>query len=164
MSTDSIVNLTPHPVTIIRSTSDGARTTTAYPACSPADLPRAVEEPRGYPHGGALPAIPHDDSQLAYAMCEYHQATGVVDGIGYVGVVGLPEFQPREIFAGTKKLYIVSIVTAIGAVAAGRPIHDLLVPCGQVRDESGRVVGATGLAPAEILLASMAERIYARRG
>lgn len=133
-----IRNLTPHPITIIRRCPDPhgppeaiLERRTEYPACAPADLPRAVE---------AL-AAPLSDPAL--------MRTGLIEHVGYVGVTGLPEYT-------LGRYWIVSIVTAIGALAARRTADDLLVPTGQVRDAQGRVIGATGLAPAKGLLRPMA--------
>lgn len=134
----TIRNLTPHPVTIVR-----ASTTVTYPACDPADLPRATEG-RSVPHT-------EEDGQDCHDRGLALHFTGVVDDIGYTGVDGLPLLVPVL----PSEYLIVSVVTAIGALAAGRPIRDLLVPMGQMRGADGRIIGATSLAPAETLLAPM---------
>jgi hypothetical protein len=159
-----IVNLTPHPVTIIRSIPDptGApadriESSTTYPACAPADLPRAIETPR--PDNGCMELSVSGDTQDAYANAVSMSASGVVDSVGYSGVESLPDLTPNERAFGVDTFRIVSIVTAIGALAAGRPIVDLLVPMGQIRDATGRIIGASALAPASALLSPMAERL-----
>lgn len=151
--TISITNLTPHPVTIVRP--GGHRV--EYPACAPADLPRAVEGP-------CAPGtdLIHDDTQGAYACDVAMSETGLVDRIGYLGVTGLPSISADEVAFGATRYYIVSIVTVIGAIAAGRSTCDLLVPMGQYRDETGRVIGASGLAQADTLLSPMARRLCGR--
>jgi hypothetical protein len=140
----SIKNLTPHPVTIIRG---GQRT--EYPACAPTDLPRAteamVQPDMCLTDGGS-------DGQGGYENSRSLSETGLVDNLGYTGVEGLPPFAPGERMFGSTTFLIVSVVTAIGALAAGRGVEDLLIPMGQVRDASGRIVGATSLAPAASLL------------
>jgi hypothetical protein len=149
----TIVNLTPHPVTIVRP----GREAVIYPACAPAELPRAVEEQVI----GGLDLI-HDDTQGAYACTVSCMETGLVDSVGYTGVTGLPELTDGEIAFGCTKFYIVSIVTVLGALAAGRPTCDLLVPMGQVRDANGRIIGATGLAQADVLLSPLATTLRKR--
>lgn len=147
-----IINLTPHPVTIIRP---GAQPVT-YPACAPDDLPRAVDGP----HDGVMMLWESGDGQAGYANGWSLASTGVVDSnIGYVGVEGLPELTDGELAFGVRQFLIVSIVTAIGALASGRPIVDLLIPMGQVRGKDGRIIGATGLSPACDLLAPLVQRV-----
>lgn len=179
----TIVNLTPHPVTIIRRCPDPngppeaiIEHRTEYPACAPADLPRAIESTVMRSSGGAVFAAPgsRDDGQPAelqrinigdmalsdsgsdgqggYENSGSLQSTGLVDFFGYVGVENLPEVSVGDRMFGLTTFRIVSIVTALGALAAGRGIEDLLVPMGQVRDDNGRIVGASGLAPATSLL------------
>lgn len=144
----TIINLTPHPVTIIRP----GREPVTYPACAPGDLPRATEAPV---HADMRLTDRASDGQGGYANAVSMQDTGLVDQVGYVGVDGLPALSADERMFGVATLRIVSIVTAIGALAAGRGIEDLLVPMGQVRDTAGRIIGATGLAPATSLLTPM---------
>lgn len=150
----TIVNLTPHPVTIIRA----GREPVTYPACAPADLPRAIEAPVDadmyLTDGGS-------DGQGGYENAVAMHESGLVDQVGYTGVEGLPDFLPGERMFGVSTLRIVSIVTAIGALASGRGIEDLLVPMGQIRDAQGRIIGAAGLAPASSLLTPMYRAIVA---
>lgn len=151
----TIINLTPHPVTIHRPDRDPV----TYPACSPADLPRATEAPdKGW---GCMELSESGDGQAGYENAVSLQSTGLVDSVGYNGVEGLPDIPPDERAFGCTTFRIVSIVTAIGALAAGRDIVDLLVPMGQVRDANGRIIGATGLAPAATLLTPMYRAIVA---
>jgi hypothetical protein len=179
----NIVNLTPHPVTIYRThpADTGAPADreplppVTYPACAPADLPRAIETPMT--GAGCMQLAVSGDTQDAYENHWSMVHTGVVDfagysGVenlpdlspaGYSGVDNLPDLSPEERAFGCTTFRIVSIVTAIGAIAAGRPIVDLLIPMGQVRDTSGRIIGATALAPASGLLTPMAEKILAMR-
>jgi len=162
-----IVNLTPHPVTIYRTrpSDTGAPADreplppVTYPACAPADLPRAVETPMA--GAGCMELSVSGDTQDAYENHWSMVHSGVVDFAGYSGVENLPDIPADEQAFGCTTFCIVSIVTAIGALAAGRPIVDLLIPMGQVRDASGRIIGATGLAPASALLTPMAERLIA---
>lgn len=161
----SIVNLTPHPVTIIRRCPDPTGTPeaciehrTEYPACAPADLPRATEE-RVEGLGEMALTDSGSDGQGGYENFVSMTKTGLVDFIGYSGVENLPPFAKGERMFGVSTFYIVSIVTAIGALAENRGIEDLLVPMGQVRDAQGRVCGATGLAPATSLLSPMYKAI-----
>lgn len=150
----SIVNLTPHPVTIIRA----GREPVTYPACAPEALPRAIETPMT--HTGCMELSVSGDTQDAYENHWSMVHTGVVDFVGYFGVDGLPELSATDRAFGCTQFRIVSIVTAIGALAAGRPIVDLLVPMGQVRDATtGRIIGASGTAPASALLTPLAERL-----
>ena len=181
-----IVNLTPHPVTIIRHGRherpiDGAAiavesipdphgapadhlemTRITFPACAPADLPRAVEaaERNGETIGlGIMEIAESGDGQASYAHHCSLEDTGVVDMLGLVGVERLPPLAAGEAAFGVEVFRIVSIVTALGALAEGRTIVDLLIPCGQVRDAAGRIIGASGLAPASSLLSPLAERL-----
>lgn len=160
-----IVNLTPHPVIICRP----GREPVTYPACAPADLPRAIENCE-YPVDLDDPARiigigdlaltdAGSDGQGGYENAVSLQGTGLVDFIGYVGVEGLPEVSASDRMFGLDTFRIVSIVTALGALAAGRGIEDLLVPMGQIRDDRGRIVGAAGLAPATSLLTPLYRRI-----
>jgi hypothetical protein len=158
-----IVNLTPHTVTIIRSIPDptGApvdriNVTTAYPACDPALLPRATES-IVVPNMSLTDAA--SDGQGGYANSVALAETGIVDNIGYTGTSGLPALTADDRMFGVSTFYIVSIVTAIGALAEGRGIEDLLIPMGQQRDAAGRIIGATSLAPASALLTPMYEAI-----
>jgi hypothetical protein len=148
----TITNLTPHPVTIVR----GGRST-VYQACAPGDLPRAIEAPTA----PGLDLI-HDDTQGAYGCSVALSGTGVVEHVGYVGHEGLPPISTDEIDQGATRYWIVSIVTVLGAIAAGRPTCDLLVPMGQVRDGAGRIIGCTALAPADTLLTPMAAALRRR--
>jgi len=148
----NIVNLTPHPVTIIRGGKQ-----TQFPACAPGDLPRAVERP----HSPGMDLI-HDDSQGSYATGCALEDTGLVDRTAYTGVENLPPIPNDDVAYGVRTAYIVSVVTVIGALAAGRPTCDLLVPMGQVRDENGRIIGATGLGQADVLLDPMAQTLRKR--
>lgn len=143
----NIINLTPHPITIIRGEHR-----TEYPACAPADLPRATEVPD---NGEMALTDSGSDGQGGYENIVSLRSTGLVDLVGYAGVEGLPDNSVADRMFGLTTFRIVSIVTAIGALAAGRGIEDLLVPMGQVRDDKGRIIGATGLAPASSLLAPM---------
>lgn len=162
-----IVNLTPHPVTIIRdcpdphgSPSDRVTQRIVFPPCDPSRLPRAIETP----WNGGLDLI-HDDSQGTYVTMSALSATGLVDKIGYSGVENLPSISDAEVHHdGIRVAYIVSIVTAIGALVAGRPTCDLLVPMGQVRDEGGRIIGATSLGAVDVLLDPMARALRSRWG
>jgi len=155
MSHLTITNLTPHAVTIIRP--NGQRT--EYPPCDPERLPRAVEAPN--PGGVGSMLLIYDDTQGSYANSQALADTGLVDRVAYCGVEGLPPLTlGASIAFGVTEFHIVSIVTVIGAIAAGRPTADLLVPMGQVRDASGRVVGATGLASADCLLGPAAEALH----
>lgn len=162
----TIINMTPHPVTIIRRCPNPngppdaiIEHRTEYPACPPADLPRAVES-----HSMDDVAIGIGDMALSCSACDTQggyanavslRGTGLIDFVGYTGAEGLPAFGPGERAFGLDTFRIVSIVTALGALAAGRGIEDLLVPMGQVRDSQGRIIGATGLSPATSLLTPM---------
>lgn len=148
-----IVNLTPHSVVIIRGT-----VRTEFPACAPCDLPRALEE-------NVAPDMALTDSgsdgQGGYANASALAETGLVDNIGYTGVTRLAHHEPGELMFGVGTFRIVSVVTAIGCLAKGRGVEDLLIPMGQVRDDAGRVIGATSLAPAAALLTPMYKAIVA---
>ena len=157
--TINIVNLTPHPVTIIRRCPDPngppeaiIEHRTEFPACLPSDLPRATEVQES---GDLALTDSGSDGQGGYENSVSLQGTGLVDFVGYAGVEGLPDVPAYDRMFGLTTFRIVSIVTAIGALAAGRGIEDLLVPMGQVRDDKGRIIGATGLAPATSLLAPL---------
>lgn len=154
-----ITNLTPHTVTIIRRCPDPngppeaiVEHRTEFPACDPADIPRALEVPDS---GDMCLTDSGSDGQGGYENINSLRSTGLVDFVGYSGVSGLPDVPASDRMFGLTEFRIVSIVTAIGALAAGRGIEDLLVPMGQVRDERGRIIGATSLAPASSLLAPM---------
>jgi hypothetical protein len=161
----TIINLTPHPITIIRRCPDPngppeaiIEHRTEYPACAPADLPRATEGPD---NGDMCLTDSGSDGQGGYENIRSLRSTGLVEFVGYVGIEGLPEVPSSDRMFGLTTFRIVSIVTAIGALAAGRGVEDLLVPMGQVRDDKGRIIGATGLAPASSLLAPMYRAIVA---
>jgi hypothetical protein len=161
----TIINLTPHPVTIVRRCPDPSgppdaiiEHRTEYPPCAPADLPRATE---GTDAGDMALSDSASDGQGGYENARSLRDTGLVDFVGYTGVEGLPDVPSGDRMFGLTTFRIVSIVTVIGALAAGRGIEDLLVPMGQVRDAQGRVVGAMGLAPASSLLAPMYRAIVA---
>lgn len=154
-----ITNLTPHPITIIRRCPDPngppeamIEHRTEYPACASADLPRATESPDA---GDMCLTDSGSDGQGGYENACSLRSTGLVDFVGYAGVDGLPDVSVGDRMFGLDAFRIVSIVTVIGALAAGRDIEDLLVPMGQIRDAQGRIVGAAGLAPASSLLAPM---------
>lgn len=161
----TIVNLTPHPITIYRTRSSDTGAPAdreplppiTYQACAPEALPRATETPMT--HSGCMELSVSGDTQDAYENHWSMVHSGVVDFVGYGGVENLPDLSPDDRAFGCTTFRIVSIVMAIGALAAGRPIVDLLVPMGQVRDTSGRIIGATGLAPASALLTPMVQKI-----
>lgn len=150
--TIEIRNMTPHAITIIRGDKR-----VEYPACPAAELPRATES--SPLEGDMRLTCSGSDGQGGYANAVAMADSGVVDLVGYDGVDGLPDLSIDELMFGVPRLYIVSIVTAIGALAAGRGVEDLLVPSGQVRDGQGRIIGAAGLAPASSLLTPMLRRI-----
>lgn len=166
----TITNLTPHPVTIIRPNRDPV----TYPACAATDLPRATESAE-YPADLAAQFIGAPDHKISIGLMELADAgsdgqggyenyvtldkLGFVDFVGYTGVEGLPPLPRSETMFGLGTFRIVSIVTALGALVAGRGIEDLLIPMGQVRDDNGRVIGATGLAPATALLSPLVMRL-----
>lgn len=187
-----MINMTPHPVTVVRRitaeqyaegckyarvgeddprparivggetqyrrTEDAYESVTVFPACPPEHLPRAVEQPTP----PQLSILTFDDSQGSYENICSLKSSGLVDNVAYVGVEALPELTPGEVALGCTTFRIVSIVTALGAIAAGRPVCDLLIPMGQVRDAQGRIIGATGLAPADVVLRPMATAIAER--
>ena len=161
----TITNLTPHPVTIIRRCDDPngppdaiVEQRTEYPARAPGELSRATE---AHERGDMCLTDAASDGQGGYETACALDRTGLIDWTGYVGVAGLPDFVPGDRMFGVGTFYIVSIVTVLGALAAGRGVEDLLVPSGQVRDASGRVIGATGLAPASALLSPMYRAVTA---
>jgi hypothetical protein len=161
--TITITNLTPHPVTIHRTRpsdtgapADREPYVVTYPACATEALPRATEGP----DGGDM-AMTRSDGQGQYENSLTFSRLGIIDEIAYVGVEGLPPLSPADQMFGVSSFSIVSIVTVIGALAAGRGIEDLLVPVGQVRDAAGRVIGATGLAPATSLMSAMYRTVVA---
>lgn len=163
----TIVNLTPHPVTIIRRCPDPngppdaiIEHRTEYPACAPSDLPRAIEA-RVEGVGDMCLTDAASDGQGGYENARSLRSTGLVDFTGYTGVEGLPVVSESDRMFGLVTFRIVSIVTVLGALAAGRGIEDLLVPMGQVRDVNGRIIGATALAPASSLLTPMYRAITA---
>ena len=165
--TINIINLTPHPITIVRRCPDPngppdaiVEHRTEYPACAPSDIPRAMEAPVDGV-GDMCLTDSASDGQGGYENAHSLSKTGLVDFVGYAGVEGLPEVSATDRMFGLTEFHIVSIVTAIGALAAGRGIEDLLVPMGQVRDDKGRIIGATALAPASSLLTPMYRAIVA---
>jgi hypothetical protein len=154
-----IINLTPHTVTIVRRCPDPngppeaiIEHRTEYPACAPSEIPRATETPD---MGNMCLTDAGSDGQGGCENINSLRSTGLVEFVGYSGIEGLPEMPASDRMFGLDTFRIVSIVTVIGALAAGRGIEDLLVPMGQVRDDKGRIIGATGLAPASALLAPM---------
>lgn len=163
----NIINLTPHTVTIIRRCPDPngppdaiIEHRTEYPACAPSDLPRAIEA-RVEGVGDMCLTDSASDGQGGYENACSLKSTGLVDFTGYTGVEGLPAVSESDRMFGLVTFRIVSIVTVLGALAAGRGIEDLLVPMGQVRDAAGRIIGATALAPASSLLTPMYGAIVA---
>lgn len=160
-STMKIENLTPHPVTIIRQrpSADGntlVEHRVEFGACEPHRIARATECPTQ-----TTTLLSDDDGQGTYANLQSWDASDLIEIIGYQGT-NLPEIPPGQVAFGVEQFYIVSVVVAIAALASGRPICDLLIPMGQVRDSAGRIVGATSLAPAEAILAPMAVTLAAR--
>jgi hypothetical protein len=145
-----IINLTPHSVIVVNDTGR-----TEYPPCRPEDLPRATEG--ACPAGSAVWSM-DGDGQRAYETQLALAATGLVGDIAYLGVTGLPPIAPAGC-AALSRCYIVSIVTVLGALAAGRCIDDMLVPTGQVRGPDGRIVGCTGLTPAPVAVGPMIRSI-----
>lgn len=142
-----IINLTPHAVTIVRPNQPN----TVFPACDLSSIPRATES-NGRAPVSWLSIPPGDDTQSAYETDMALSATGLIDHCGYNGIENLPDLEMKPWPGPPARCYIVSIITAIGAVAAQRSIIDLLIPMGQIRDGAGRIIGATSLAPASDLL------------
>lgn len=168
----SITNLTPHTVTIIRSIPDpqgppDARInmTLTYEPDRSRPLPRATEGQTSAP----MTLTETGDGQAEYSTCGSLMRLLGADPAdkrimsipevttGYTGVEGLPEIPVGEAAFGLEHFYIVSIVTVLGALVAGRPIAHLLVPTGQIRDESGRIIGAAGLAWAPYVVAGVVD-------
>ena len=122
----TIVNLTPHAITI--------------PNCTP-------NITGGPPATWTLAP----SGRIARAL-ERVTSADPIDGIPttttvYTGVVDLPDPQPDA-------WYVVSALTAQVAHQIGRPCSDLLVPGEQVRDAQGRIAGCRSLGrwrPSDIL-------------
>jgi len=142
----TFINLTPHDV-VIRHHGNEPWT------CPRADgkTPRAPERPTE-PEVSRYSVAPGDDTQGAYETTCSLRASGLVSEVSIADVESLPAFDGSNPHGGHDRFYIVSVTTVLGAIAAGRPIVDLVIPVGQTRDDAGRVDGATGLVPAPLYL------------
>jgi len=100
------------------------------------------------PHDIVLQLAPGETRTIARSgrvarADELPQSADPLDGlpttyVAYGALKDLPDPTP-----GT--YYVVSVVTAMAARAAGRGVDDLLTPGQQVRDEAGRVIGCLSL-------------------
>lgn len=111
-----IINLTPHPVHI---RDEHGTIITTLPVSGRAARLEETSEPDGT------------------VQCDGHDVP--VELKAYGGIEGLPA-APDGI-----TLYVVPLLTALAAKAAGRDVSDLLVPGVQTRDASGTVNGCRSL-------------------
>jgi len=112
-----VINLTPHPI-ILRD-GDGREMGRLEPSGQSARLTE-TSCPAGHIQAGTV--------------------TVPLETKSYGGVEGLPPAPDGTTF------YVVPLLTALAARAAGRDISDLLVPGKQTRDANGTVNGCTTLA------------------
>jgi hypothetical protein len=117
---ERIVNLTPHPVTVIGGVADLPCVT--YPSAG---------EARAEPRRQQVDSIHVADDEGPILVPIYRVSFGAIEG--------LPAPQ-----LGTT--YIVSRITAEVARDAGRPTDDLLIPDDLVRDDSGQPLGCRAFA------------------
>lgn len=110
-----IVNLTPHDVTVVAD--DGSEQTVTYP-----------------PSGAVARAVEH--RALGRSLAQ-DVSVGTMD-VRYDGVEALPYPEPG---VG----YIVSVLTVMAALSAGRRTDDLYYPGDPIRDIAGRVIGCRAL-------------------
>lgn len=110
-----ITNLTPHDVVVVAD--DGSEQTLTFPRSGV--VARAVEL-----------------RSKGHALADNMSVGTMV--VRYAGFENLPDPQ-----AGTG--YVVSVLTAMAAQAAGRSVGDLYYPGGLVRDIAGQVIGCSAL-------------------
>ncbi len=111
----SIINLTPHDVVIYE---DGVLMLTIAKSGTVARLTETVR---------------YLDGKLS-ADSPYASGWGMTAEVTLGGAEGLPE-------PARNTTYIVSMPLAMGLKAAGIDRPDVVYPFGQVRDESGRIIG-----------------------
>lgn len=125
-----IVNLTPHPVIIVREDDDGPEVGSVGFGPAAAEIRYSVVETIA-PSGVVARARQIDE---AAGEIDINGVSVPLVTSTYGDPTDLPE--PEE-----DTYYAVSILTAQAAKAAGRVTSDLLVTADPVRDEAGKIVG-----------------------
>ena len=138
-----IVNLTPHPVVILRDDPEGE-------VVGFTGNPPAVKEGRFsvvatfHPEPQSARAVQRDEIVGALEI-DGHSVPVVHATFGepYMAAKGLDGVEVREQFpAPAEGVYlVVSVITAQAAKALGRPTDDLLITSDPVRDDKGKFIG-----------------------
>jgi len=153
--TPTIVNLTPHAITIPNLPVSGMDYERADWTLAPSGkIARALEESTPGPSIGDIPTsrvsfsgvvdIPEPQWLELPSPCDVPGA--VPEGSRFCLVCGAQDGHvpgnPREVAV----YYVVSTIAAEAARSSGRTTEDLLVPGQQIRDEAGRIIGCQSLA------------------
>lgn len=126
----NIINLTPHPVVVLRDDPNGPFTGSVGTGPATKEIKYSIV----------------DEIKPAGPVARARQTDEVV---GDVQVNGYAVPLVRTVFGATTDLpdadgttkFVVSIITAQAAKAAGRDTSDLLVTSDPVRDANGRLIG-----------------------
>jgi len=125
-----IVNLTPHPVIIVRDDPEGANT--GFVGVGPATKEIKYSVVETIAPAGPVARARQTDENVGEVKVNGHAVPLVTSKYGDPTDLPAPE-------EGT--YYVVSILTAQAAKAVGRSTSDLLVTSDPVRDATGKIVG-----------------------
>jgi hypothetical protein len=149
----TIVNLTPHAITIPDLPVSGMEERADWTLAPSGTIARAAETiisappigdiPTSYMRYGAAEGIPEPTWSYPPNPCD--EPGAVPEGSSFCLVCGAQDGHhapPRA----PAVYYVVSTLAAEAARHSGRTLADLLVPGQQIRDEAGRIVGCRSLA------------------
>lgn len=138
-----IVNLTPHAVLVLREDQAGPHTGFRGTPPNTTEIKYSVVEE--FPPTGKVARAAQDDESMGEIEINGVSIPLVTTAFGepYLATKG-PEGEVRHPFPEHEDgvYYIVSVLTAQSAKAAGRETSDLLITAGTVRNADGRIVGS----------------------
>lgn len=131
-----IINLTPHPVVVLRDDAEGA--VTGFTGTGPSAKEGRFSVVAEFPPTGTVARARQQDVKVGELTLA--DDFGKKYGIEMISTVfGEPTDLPEP--TGTAYWYVVSVITAQAAKASGRSTEDLLITSDPVRDDKGRFIG-----------------------
>jgi hypothetical protein len=125
-----ILNLTPHPVVVVRDDPEGS--VTGFTGVGPAAKEGKFALVAEYKPAGPVARAAQRDERVGELEINGTKVPLIRTVFGEPTDLPAPE-------DGT--MYVVSIITAQAAKAAGRPTNDLLITSDPVRDAAGKFIG-----------------------
>jgi hypothetical protein len=125
-----ILNLTPHPLVVVRDDPEGS--VTGFTGVGPAAKEGKFALVAEYKPAGPVARAAQRDERVGELEINGTKVPLIRTVFGEPTDLPAPE-------DGT--MYVVSIITAQAAKAAGRPTNDLLITSDPVRDAAGKFIG-----------------------